>query len=818
MWLMVHPHPHPHPHSTSADGRRSGGRLPTHEVAKEQEYVAMLYSNLDQERQHAGDEIVALLRESAGQARDQLERDARITHLRDREAALDAAEHGLCFGRIDRQDGQRYYIGRIGLRDRNSAGDALLLDWRAPAARPFYLATAASPEGLRRRRHLTTRRRRVVRVDDELLTGEGAVGDERLVGEGALMAALTAGRSGRMKDVVATLQREQDEAVRSTHSGVLVVQGGPGTGKTAVALHRAAYLLYNHPEIARRGVLVVGPSPHFLAYVSDVLPGLGETRAVLSTVAELFPGVRADRVESPQIAQVKGKLEMAEVIAAAVRARQSSDEPVTLEVDGDLLTLSVEFLHQAREHARAGRLAHNLARVGFHRRVVHELARLAALAADRRMAEVEEGFEAEIAAADRALTGELDSLPATIDEAAALSHDAADTAQLVRELAVHPRVQALLGRLWPNLTPMRLLDDLFADPQGLPAIGGLTDAEVALLTRAPGQGWTEADVPLLDEAAALLGEDARARRRRADREEAEQIAYAQGVLDITGNDEDDENIPVAQMMSARALAARHRPDDARTLAERAAADLTWAYGHVVVDEAQELSAMAWRALIRRCPSGSMTVVGDLAQTHNPAGAVSWPEVLAPHVGDRLRLLRLNVNYRTPVEIMRVAARVLARTGSGESPPTSVRHGGHEPWRAEVQASHLAEAAASWAQREFERPSDERAAILVPEPALDEVRRAVLAQVPTASAGAQVDLQQRVVVLTVAQAKGLEFDSVLVVDPAAVLTGRRGLNDLYVATTRATREIGFLCPDPVPVELEDVVLRPLFLSLQVSGDD
>jgi len=785
--------------------------LPNDEVEKERAQVEALYAELDAERGYADEKVASLLRETATHAQGRLERDAQLTQLLDRRAALDAAEHGLCFGRIDTEDGQRHYIGRIGMRDRT--GDSLLLDWRAAAARPFYLATAASPQGLRRRRHLTTRRRQVVRVDDELLDNrETAHADALtggLVGEGALVAALTAGRSGRMRDVVPTLQREQDEAVRSSHTGVLVVQGGPGTGKTAVALHRAAYLLYSHPDIARRGVLVVGPSPAFLAYVSDVLPGLGETRAVLATVGELFPGVVADRDEPPEVVELKGRPELADVIAAAVRDRQGSREAVSIEVDGDQLTLTTVFLERAVAQALATRQPHNRARVGFERAVLRELARQAIRVAERQLEEVEEGFEAELAAADKALAAELDRLPGLIGDDPSTTDTVnvtGDEALLAAELAENPQVRAAITELWPYLTAQQLLDDLFADVHRLAtAAPGLSTAEQRLLLRAPGQGWSEADVPLLDEAADLLGEDTRARHRAQARAEAEEIAYARGVLDLTRPAEYSQTLSAAEGLDAESFAARHRAGAGQTLSERAAADVTWAYGHVVVDEAQELSAMAWRTLMRRCPTRSMTVVGDLAQTHSPSGAASWQQVLGPHVGDRLRLLRLNVNYRTPAEIMDAAARVLATVGSSEPPPRSIRHGGRAPWRASVVASDLAGVAADWAEREVTDVDDGTVAILAPEQTIDGRCAAVAARVPGASFGTDVDLQRPLVVLTVAQAKGLEFDSVLVVDPAAILAGPRGANDLYVAMTRATRALGLLHVGPAPSEIGAIPL-------------
>src|SRR3954454_14134526 len=245
------------------------------------------------------------------------------------------------------------------------------MDWRAPAARPFYTATAASPEGMRRRRHLRTRRREVLAIDDEVLDLDDATAVSQssgLTSEAALLAAVDARRTGRMSDIVATIQAEQDSIIRSKPSGVLVVQGGPGTGKTAVALHRAAYLLYTHRDrLARRGVLVVGPNPTFLRYIGQVLPSLGETSVVLSTVGQLFPGLAARRPEPPEVAEVKGRAEMAGVIAAAVRDRQQLPRrPVQLVVEQQQVRLDRDVVNAARTRARRSRKPHNAAKRIFH--------------------------------------------------------------------------------------------------------------------------------------------------------------------------------------------------------------------------------------------------------------------------------------------------------------------------------------------------------------------------------------------------------------------------------------------------------------------
>ncbi|MBC8092802.1 MAG: helicase, partial [Pseudonocardia sp.] len=286
-------------------------------IAHERAYVAMLYGRLDDRRAETARRLHDVLHsETVGTPQALTERDAAAAMYTDRLASLRAAEHGLAFGRLDvdpigDEPAERRYIGRLGLLDEDSDYEPLLMDWRAPAARPFYTATAASPEGIRRRRHLRTRRREVVALDDEVLDLDAVDAVESssgLTSEAALLAAVGARRTGRMGDIVATIQSEQDAIIRSKPSGVLVVQGGPGTGKTAVALHRAAYLLYTHRDrLARRGVLVVGPNPTFLRYIGQVLPSLGETSVVLGTVGQLFPNLDARRVEPAATAAVKGR-------------------------------------------------------------------------------------------------------------------------------------------------------------------------------------------------------------------------------------------------------------------------------------------------------------------------------------------------------------------------------------------------------------------------------------------------------------------------------------------------------------------------------
>ena len=774
----------------SSDSQRAGDELAR---AQEQRYITGLYDRLDQLRVRATSRLARVLRQVGGTPAARTDREALTVMYRQQLAQFDAAENGLCFGRLEFNDGVRSYIGRLGMHADNDDYDQLLMDWRADAARPFYLATAASPGEVRVRRHIKTRGRAVLRLDDEVLDLSAAdpTRHDGLTGESALMAALNASRTGRMKDIVETIQAEQDAIIRSDLSGVLVVQGGPGTGKTAVALHRAAYLLYTYRrQLAKRGVLVIGPNATFLRYIGQVLPSLGETSVLLATVGDLMPGISATGTEPIEVAQIKGRIAMAKVIAAAVRDRQRvPHEGVEIRFDGNNYRLSRPSLARARERARRSRLRHNQARQVFAREFVGELAREA--------------------------TTKLGADPL----GGANLMDRADIDDLRAELRADPDVRAAIARLWPVLTPQQLLADLFASHRLLDAAApSLTQAERALLRRAPGAAWTPADVPMLDEAAELLGEDDRATKALARRRRQEDEAYAQGVLDIIGRDDEDdpEILMGADMLDAAALAARHDQDTYLTAAERAAADRTWAFGHVIVDEAQELSPMAWRMVMRRCPAKSMTIVGDVAQTGDTSGATSWAGALGPYLADRWRLAPLTVNYRTPAEIMAVAADVLAAIDPAAEPPQSVRESGEQPWRlaaghAASGSDRLAQTVAAAVARLAAGQAEGTLAVIGPASRLGELGSAVRAVVPDATVGEQVDEQQDVrepdlerpvVVLTVRQAKGLEFDSVLVADPGRILTeSPRGLGDLYVALTRATQRVGVVYSGKLPPVLD-----------------
>ncbi|MBW0102461.1 ATP-binding domain-containing protein [Pseudonocardia sp. KRD291] len=747
------------------------------ELEHEQAYVAMLYEQLEDRRRDTAKRLHDTLHdETVGTPQALTQRDAAAALYTDRLAGLRAAEHGLAFGRLDTETGEVRYVGRIGLLDEQREYEPLLMDWRAPAARPFYTATAASPEGMRRRRHLRTRLRQVVAIDDEPLDlSEASHSSSGLTSEAALLSAVSEARTGRMGDIVATIQSEQDRIIRSKPSGVLVVQGGPGTGKTAVALHRAAYLLYTHRDrLARRGVLVVGPNPTFLRYIGQVLPSLGETSVVLGTVAQLYPGLDARRPEDAPTAALKGRAEMSAVISAAVRDRQQVPrQPIRLVVEQQDVRIDRDTVTQARTRARRSRKPHNEARRIFRTELLRLLADQVARTVGRDLL-------------DRR---DVEDIREELTESAALGRE--------------------LDELWPTLSPETLLSDLFADRKRLNSVARRIPAqERALLERdapaddvEPGLRWSAADVALLDEAAELLGDDGSAAAAAEAAALREEVEYAQGVLDVLDLEEDldPELLRATDVIDADRLAERRQVSRFDSTADRAAADREWTYGHVIVDEAQELSPMAWRMIMRRAPSRSMTVVGDIAQTGDRAGAGSWGEVLSPFVASRWRLEQLTVNYRTPSEIADVADDVLAEIDPTLQPPSSVRSTGDLPWAEVLPGAGADEVLAARVAAERAAIGEGRTAVLAPAARVAGLRASLL------EPGADPeDLDAPLVVLPIADAKGLEFDAVVLVEPGEVLQeSPRGLNDLYVALTRATRRLAVLHTGDLPPVLKRI---------------
>jgi DNA helicase IV len=707
------------------------------ELGSERSYVTDLYARLDTERAQLKLRYDMALRDHGGTP---VERDAEVRALAKQIKRLDVADSGLCFGRLDSVSEERLYIGRLGIFDRQNDFEPLLLDWRAPAASAFYVATAATPENMRRRRQFQTRGRHIVDFTDEVLGRPG--GGER--GDDALLAAVNAPRGDGMRDIVATIQAEQDRIIRLEHPGVLVIEGGPGTGKTVVALHRVAYLLYTQRKrMERHGVLVVGPNPAFLNHIGRVLPSLGESEVVFSTVGDLVPGLHVTAEDSLPATRLKGSLEMLEVLAAAIADRQRlPKEPVLIELADVTARIDADTADWAREEARASGLPHNEARAVFTEIITYVLT-------ERAIARIGRGW---LSREDRNAWEKLRE-------------------NLIDELADNDQFASALDELWPILTPEKLLAQLYTSPERLQAAG----ADAALF-RAGGDAWTVPDVPLLDELVDLLGRDKPA-DDTAERERRAEAEYAAGVLDQMISREDlmdDEDHLIAQdLLYGEDLADRFAERDTRDLVERATADRDWTYGHIVVDEAQELSEMDWRVLMRRCPSRSFTVVGDLAQRRSVAGATSWEKMLDPYVPGRWVYRSLSVNYRTPAEIMTVAAAVLAEFAPDITPPDSVRACGVQPWSRRVAEEELASAIEDFVREEAGR--DGTSVVIGP-------RGVPGAVLPS-------------------ETKGLEFDAVLVVDPDRILADNpRGAAELYVALTRATQRLGVLHRGPLPQAL------------------
>jgi len=777
--------------------------LPNSEMAAEQRHLDTAYARLDVMRRAAArvaEGYTEVTRGGTHQAR--VEREAAEAYTRRRLASLDIGDTPLCFGRLDMQaadpaETSPYYIGRISVTDDDLT--PLIVDWRAPVAEPFYRATAVERMGVARRRHFQTHGRRLLGIDDEVFDADAAAESGfTVVGEGALLAALDQERTGRMRDIVATIQAEQDEAIRADLAGILIVAGGPGTGKTAVALHRAAYLLYTHRKrLAAQGVLLIGPSAIFLRYIDEVLPSLGEDEVTLATPAALKPRLRVRATEASDVAAVKGDVRMAKVIAAAARDRERPmPRDVVVALDGYVLRLRRRDSARIVERAHARRGTHNERRPY-----------VASLLFDHFRRE----YRRELVRAYRADRARLDpdaqlDLPATRSAAAVI--DPTVAAMLARGEAAPPEwedelsrrvrqlsdVRAALERMWPVLSGAELVHDLF----GFEALvrsaarGLLTDAEQEMLVRerAPNVtdvAWTEADLALIDEADAILGPPSAARpraRRRARRDP--ELESARQTVDELG---------VGGSTNAADVLARYG-SEAPTVGDDDGEPRT--FGHVLVDEAQDLTAMQWRMLARRCPSGSMTLVGDFGQASRPGALSSWDDVVAnlpvrtaPH-----RVL-LTVNYRTPAEIMEVANRLLPAAAPGVEPARPVRSTGEFPEVVTVARHELVTAAAGAARRAS--ASGGTVAVIAPQPIHGAIATAL------ADRGAVADdveaIDAPIAVLSGLDSKGLEFDRVVVVEPARLVApDRAGLRLLYVVLTRATRQLVVVHADPLPEAL------------------
>jgi hypothetical protein len=732
------------------------------EIQAEQSHVDRAYRRLDALREGASELASELLAEGrGGLVADRVERDARVEHGLRRRAALSIGDRALCFGRLDYTAGDRFHIGRLGVLDAD--GEPLVIDWRTRAAEPFYRATSGDRRGVDRRRHILMKQRRVVGLDDELLVrGDAGASGDTLCGEGALLAALAAARTGRMGDIVATIQGEQDAAIRSPLRGILVVQGGPGTGKTAVALHRAAYLLYaHHFPLASQGVLVVGPNPVFCRYIEDVLPGLGETGVVVTTAGLLHRSYRPGAEDPPGAAAIKAGLAMVDALAATIAGHEQALEADRLIGHGiHRLPVTVADSEAFVATARAAG-SHRAGRAVVERVVLVHLVRQARRAARRA---VRTGL------ATGAVSG-------------------TDASQALEALRRSSEVRELVDRIWPALGAEQVVSEAL-ESAGAPAL----DLE----------RLTEHDVALLDEAEHLLGKVPARRRpsgRRVPRPDPTREATMAGMglipdcpncgfeLNLAGRNFECEAcrrvfdavklIGPERFQQIQEVGARVE----RTYSDRSEAQEQVTFGHIIVDEAQDLTPMQWRMLSRRGPTGSMTIVGDLGQAKHPWSLTDWEEacaIAAP--GRSAQVLELTVNYRTPSEVMDLAGAVLAEHDPAARAPTSVRLSGEQPEVVEMDESVDSTAfIAQVAAREVGEVSPGKVAIMYP-----------VGRVPPPSPAA-LDLD--VIEMDPVSAKGLEFDSVVVIEPA-----QHSLPELYVALTRTTRRLVLVTSAPLPPAL------------------
>ena len=707
------------------------------EFEAEQAHITRAYECLDQMRTSARLLQHSIEADSGGTHQARLERDVVEEKALGRLSKLQLGSESLVFGRIDRKgndgpdSGERFYIGRLPVSDRQQ--NPIVIDWRAPVAEAFYRATGRKPLGLERRRHFATEESNLIGIDDEVFDIERLESTQSgLVGTGALLAALGRARSGHMRDIVATIQSEQDEIIRGDLQGILVVQGGPGTGKTAVALHRASYLLYTHRfPLERQGVLVVGPNRTFIRYIARVLPALGETGVDLAGIDDLYSDVTPSALESHRVARVKGDIRMAKVVRRGVSTRQRGMRD-GLTVGFGLVNLTVTAAETAELVAivKRSHRVHNASRKHLQSILIERLyQRYREAMARKGLVVVGEGVQP--------------------------FEDVAD------QLKRHPDVKLALDRMWPLLSPQMLLRDLFSKPALIAAASRdiLDDSEQRCLVRDRGDSlddvaWTSSDIPLLDEAGQLLGP-----------------LPKQGTL-----------------IGVDGVVIAHVDEGIRT------------YGHIVIDETQDLSPMQLRMVSRRSLGGSMTIVGDIGQATGMWAPDSWDQILS-YLPTRMgrkppRQVELTVGYRTPAEIMAVAAKVLAVAAPELTVPRSVRSVGYEPLAFAATSQTLIPTVVEQVNKMRDRLVEGTIGILCPDDRVDEIHADLQAAgITFEPIGGNGD---GAAVLGVRMAKGLEFDGVILVEPAIVAEeSAQGLRALFVAITRPTRALTIVHSLPLP---------------------
>ena len=691
-------------------------------ISGDERHLAAVAESLDQQIAEVSERLDALRRAPGGKGRGALDRDLEIHRLTANLRLLRRFGLDVCLGRMVSTDGSEpVYVGRLGLTD--SAGRRLLVDWRAPAAEPFFAATHANPMGLASRRRYRWTGGRISDYWDEVFSLDGLQDHAALDDQSAFIASLGTSRSPRMRDVLSTIAADQDAIIRASSRGALVVDGGPGTGKTVVALHRAAYLLYSDPRLSGRrgGVLFVGPHRPYLAYIADVLPSLGEEGVQTCTLRDLVPeGAAAVAETDPGVARLKSSVEMVEAIEPAVRLYE---EPPTkglmVETDWADLWVSAADWTEAFESPDPG-TPHNEAR-------------------------------------DQVREALLDNLLDEQDD-----DEEVPPELLRRSLLENPELNSTLNNAWTLIEATDLVGDLWSVPAYLRRCAPwLTPDEIRTLQRADAQAWTVSDLPLLDAARQRLGdpEASRRQRRREAAVSAERAYMDQVVDDLLQADDDGEGL-------VQALRQRDLRDTLVDEAGLPSADpdlLVGPFAHIVVDEAQELTDAEWQMLLRRCPSRSFTIVGDRAQARH-GFPESWQERLERVGFDTIHQASLNINYRTPKEVMSEAEPVIRAVFPDVNVPTSIRSGGVPVVHG--SASDLGSILDTW----LATHADGIACVIGD---------------PTFHATSRVQS------LSPEHSKGLEFDLVVLVDPDAFGTGIEGTVDRYVAMTRATQQLVIL---------------------------
>lgn len=736
-------------------------------TAADADYFATLASTLEAWRTELEDRLAGARQAAPGLGQEAWERDMEIHRLGTRLRTLRRYDLDLCLGRMVDAHGEVVHVGRIGVSD--GTGGRLLVDWRSPTAEPFFGATHADPMGLASRRRYRWTNGRITDYWDEVYTPGSLDGNAALDDQSAFIASLSASRSTRMRDVLGTIQADQDAIIRAGSQGALVVDGGPGTGKTVVALHRTAYLLYSDPRVGhqRGGVLFIGPHRPYLDYVSDVLPSLGEEGVQTAVLADLVPeGQAAPAEPDPEVARLKSTVEMVRGIEPAVALYEQLPAGRTvIETPWGEAMLTARDWQEAFNAVDPG-TAHNDARERIRESVLEILED-----------QLEDQLEGQLD--DQAGDDDSDNDNSRDEDdgdsgwdAMEASFDAyggggePDAGAIRRWLDSSPGIERILDRVWPLLEPADLVGDLWTVPAYLRTCAPwLAPGEVASLQRTDPQAWTISDLPLLDAARRRLGDPAASRRRlqRATVAATERARMNEVVDQLISTD--DSEMHVMSMLRGQDLRAALADDEAGT----ADADpLAGPFSHVVVDEAQELTDAQWQMVLARCPSRSLTIVGDRAQARH-GFTESWESRLARVGVDRIALAPLSVNYRTPARIMEAAEQEIRDAMPEANVPTSIRTGGM-PVRRGTTAD-LGPLLDHW----LEDAGDGSACVVA-------VPGKPLADLPG---------DPRIRLLTPELVKGLEFDLVVLVDPGDLGTGIEGTVDRYVSMTRATRELVIL---------------------------